>query len=658
MTFLLRKAETAQERREREKREATEDKETQAAEDASREVYKRYEKLFRDLDFAKRALEPLTELSENMEIIVDKEKATGFEFENISAYNKIISKRESAIAYNILSLSLSENFNPLSNYEFTEENENGDVVLKPQVPPAPKKTTMELGELEERAYDSERDDKATSRATLTTDENFSIFNEGDSAPKNIRRYNVKEKEREIKLNPEINLTELFENYKNLANKTYDEFQDRNGNTLTFEKAFLYLHYNRHGFLPENAKNSKIRGADIERARKLARRRKRETRDEKSYGAAFLQYQDMESPINTKRERKKIKLINRVSKLKGKNENYLEELNATLTVLDNQMKELQEKKGNIKALAKEALKRKLPEIKNLQSLENPLAEIFPELQPKTVPTAELLEARAEQSAQRDMRRRVQSGDIDLDNPTSEGEKLLARANKKILDLIIHQEKKQKEVRDTIRDATRFSNSIEVAYGMIEKSEEFGSLFQIDSLKDRLSNEEDKEKPNKKLIELLENQIKTRKEFNSKSKEYLETMGNIASSIENGYSQLEKVSPKIRELSISKQDYSDLLNELMGVVILGSFTNLGKKYKETKEETPNKLITILEKDNKFRTLLADKEALSILKNTDKFIQESFKIEDLTEGVENLEKSLEDLLDKESLIQTKLDNMEEVK
>ena len=79
MTFLLRKAETAK------------------GEDVSREIYKRYQSLFRNFSFAQRILPSLTKLSEDIEIIVDDSKATGFEFENITAYNRVIDKKQSAL---------------------------------------------------------------------------------------------------------------------------------------------------------------------------------------------------------------------------------------------------------------------------------------------------------------------------------------------------------------------------------------------------------------------------------------------------------------------------------------------------------------------------------------------------------------------------------
>ena len=664
MTFLLRKAETAQERREREQREAREEKETQSADDASREQYKRYQQLFSDLNFAERALEPLNQLSEDMKIIVDDEKATGFDFENISAYNKVISKRESAIAYNILSMSLSESFNPLTDYDFTEENENGDVVLKPQVPPVPKKTAQERGELRQREYEG-------GNKPLTVDADFSIFSEEDSAPKNVPYYEVQDKKREIKLNPEINITKLFEDYKELATKTYDEFKDRSGDTLTFEKAFLYLHYNRHGFLPENAKNSKIRGADIERARKLARRRKRETRDTKSYGAAFLQYKDMKSSRDRPQKRKEVnRAIKNIISLKGENDSALNLLSVSLESLDNTIQELSDKKGNIKVLAKEALKRKLPEIKTIfeyEWAENPLAEIFPS-QPKTISPEYtrpkgLTEVQEEQAAQRDMRRRVQSGDIDLDNPTSEGEKLIARANKRILDSLNHQQEKQKEVRATLRDASRFSNDLELAFKLINKSTE-EIPFNIDSVEKRLNNEEDKQKPDEDTVELLKKQIKVREEYNRKLIELDNGLVSMASSLEKVSGKLQKLNPKMKELAVSKEEYNKVISDLIEVNILGSFTALGREYKNTKledygikaEQTKdiNKLITILERKPKYKVLIADKEALSILKDADDFIQEAFKLEDIAEGMENVQEDIDKLLGEEAVIGDKLDKI----
>lgn len=676
MTFLLRKAETADEKREREKREAKEEKETQTADDASREVYRRYQQLFKELNFAERALIPLTQLSEDIKIIVDEEKPTGFDFENILAYNKIISKQESSNAYNILALSKS-NFN-LLNYEFTEKNEDGDVVLPPQVPPAPKKTKQERGELEERAYDSEKDDEETSRPNLTTDENFSIFSEGDSAPKNIRRYKTQEKEQKIKLNPEINITELFENYKELANKTYDDFEDRNGQTLTFEKAFLYLHYNRHKTLPENAKNSKIRGADIKRAKELARKKKRESNKKKEeefgagFGEAFRFGETSEGTKRTKNIEANQKRLNQAyKKLNEKRKAIdanLESLATTIEFQDKLILELENKKGNIKALAKEALERKLPEIKNIFQYEgryeNPLAEIFPSqpktLSPEYIAPQELREERAKLEAQKDIRRRVQSGEIDIENPTSEGEKLIARTNKKILDLLEEEKAQQKEVRETIRDAERFSIDIKESLQLIEKADASKHFpFDLKEIANQLDREEDKEKQDKNKIDSLEKQLKNRKEYNSALKELTTNLLGLANIVYSSTNILEKLKPQLRNLSKTKEEYSEAINELMNLVVLKSFTDLGKRAKKKKQEkTPftispeekektkkdRSLEGILEKDKKFAPLLSDKEALQLIKDTDAYINRAFKIEEKTAFVEPQLEKLDALLDKE--------------
>lgn len=673
MTFLLRKAEKdlfGDTERQRRQQRAKEDKETQAAEDASREMYRRYQALFRDFDFAQRALTPLKELSEEMKIEEDKSRATGFDFENITAYNKIIDKRQSAMAYNILAASL-EDIDLLGNYDFTEKNEDGDVVLPPQVPPAPKKTTQERGELEEVEFDSERD----SLSSLEVDENFSIFSEGDSSPKNIRRYKTKDKERKIKTNPEINLTQLFEEYRELATKTYDEFQDRKGETLTFEKAFLYLHYNRHGFLPENAKDSKIRQTDISRARKLASRRKRESKAQRGLGAAFLTYQNEPRKGERKSREEKEMAATKASIIEQKalNDSVLESLTLTVAAMDNNIRALEDKKGNIKALAKEAFERKLPEIKSIFEYEgryeNPLAEIFPNqpktVSPKFVDPKELREERAKREAQRDMQRRVQSGEIDIKNPTSKGEKLLAKTNKKILDLLNEEKEKQQEVRETLRDAARFSNDLELAYKLIQKEENYLE-FTLEKIQEDISNEENEEDQDKNALSLLKDVLKVRKEFNQSAKEYRKGMQDLASNILLSSKKLKKLKPKLKGLSTSKKEYEGVINELIETVMLGSFTNLGQKYRATKvkekpklelnqkeeAEEKNKLVLTLERDAKFKPLITDKEAKDVLKDTDDFIRRAFKLEDLTEGLENLVEKLDSLLEKEDALQDKLD------
>ncbi len=641
MTFLLRKAETKKEREEREQREDKERRETGEGEDASREMYRRYKALFNNFSFAQRALVPLTELSGDIKIIVDDSKATGFDFENITAYNRIIDKQKSSTAYNILALSLSENLDLLSNYDFTEENESGDVILPPQVPPAPKKTTQERGELEERAYDSERD----AGATLTTDEDFSIFSEGDSSPKNIRRYEIKDKKREIELNPEINLTELFENYKELASKTYDEFQDRNGETLTFEKAFLYLHYNRHNFLPENAKNTKIRGADIARAKKLARKKKDESRRKREeeislgFGDAFTAsgIRRKKTDVNSRKLEEAYKTLRGQ---KNEIEGNLKQLDLTLEAQDRLIDELQKKKGNIKALARESFKQQLPDIKSLYDRNA------------------LQAAREERKRRKDVQTRVAQGDIDLDNPTSAEEKVLAKANKKILDLLNEEQEKQKEVRETIRDAARFLGEIELAMESLEKGSDY-KIYGIDELESQISREEEKEKPDLNLIRDVEARIKNRKEYNKEVKNFREEALSLATLTRNSGKLLNRLNPKLRELGRKKEEYSSAIEELINLTILGSFTELGRKVRQIKdapisgelsqeeqdkEKEKKKLKGILNSDQRFAPLLSDEETVELLKEIDKFIRMGYKIEEKNEFLETQIDTLENFMEKE--------------
>lgn len=646
MAFILRKAEKdlfGDTKRQRRQQKEREDKETQEAEDTSREMYRRYQALFRDFDFAQRALTPLKELSEDMKIEEDESKATGFDFENITAYNKIIDKRQSAMAYNILAASLTD-IDLLGNYDFTEKNEDGDVVLPPQVPPAPKKTTQERGELEERAYDSERD----AEATLTTDEDFSIFSEGDSAPKNIRRYKTKDKERKIKLNPEINLTQLFEEYRELATKTYDEFQDRKGETLTFEKAFLYLHYNRHGFLPENAKDSTIRQTDISRARKLASRRKRESKAQRGLGAAFLTYQNEPRRGQRKSKEEKEMAATKASIIEQKalNDSVLESLTLTVAAMDNNIRALEDKKGNIKVLSRQILNEKLPDVsygagRNLEQL------------------------REKRTEEREFRQKIQEGTINIDKPSSRIEKEIAKANKKILDLLNEEKEKQQEVRETLRDAARFSNDLDLAYELSQKEENYLE-FNLESIENDINREENEEDQDKNALSLLKDVLKVRKDFNLSAQEYRKGMQDLASNISDSSEQLGKLKPKLKGLSTNKKEYEGVINELIETVMLGSFTNLGQKYRATKvEEKPklelnqkeeaeekNKLVLTLERDVKFNPLITDEEAKDVLKDTDDFIRRAFKIEDLTEGLENLVETLDSLLKKEDALQDKLD------
>ena len=627
LAFLLRKAETKKEREEREQREERERLETGTGEDTSREMYRRYKALFNNFSFAQRALVPLTELSENIKIIVDDSKATGFEFENITAYNRIIDRQKSSSAYNILALSLSENLDLLSNYEFTEKKENGDVILPPQVPPAPKKTGQELGEEE-----------------LTIDESFDIFSEGESTAPTATKRTAKDKERKIEMNPEINLTELFEKYKELASKTYDEFQDKNGETLTFEKAFLYLHYNRHNFLPENAKNTKIRGADIARAKKLARKKKEESRRQREeeislgFGDAFTAsgMRRKKTDVNSR------KLAEAYKTLRGQRneiEGNLKQLDITLQSQDKLMDELKKKKGNIKVLARESFKQQLPEIKSLYNREA------------------LQAARDERKRRKEVQTRVAQGDIDLDNPTSAEERVLAKANKKILDLLNEEQEKQKEVRETIRDAARFLGEIESAMESLERGSDY-KIYAIEELESQIVREEEKEKPDLNLIRDVEKRIKNRKEYNKEVKNFREEALSLATLTRNSGKLLNRLNPKLRELGRKKEEYSSAIEELIDLTVVGAFTELGMKVmlsnnppagelsqeQQDKEKEKGKLKVILNSEERFAPLLSDEEAVELIKEMDKFIRMAYKIEQKNEFLETQIDVLEDFMEKE--------------
>lgn len=588
MTFLLRKAETAK------------------GEDVSREIYKRYQSLFRNFSFAQRILPSLTKLSEDIEIIVDDSKATGFEFENITAYNRVIDKKQSATAYNILALSVSENLDLLGQYEFTTEKD-GDVVLEPQIPPISEKAQRDLTEDEE--------------------------------------------DRDFELNPEINLTELFENYKEVASKTYDEFQDRNGNTLTFEKAFLYLHYNRHGFLPENAKDSKIRGADIARARKLARRRKEESKRERAESGDIF-------AIDRKRgggDKDFALTVERLMQQKATTEGAIEDIERTIDVIDKNIQQLEDKRKNIKSLARESLKRQLPEVGSLLEGKN------------------LERLREQQRKEKELAQRIAEGKIDLDKPKSDAEKLLAKTNRRILDLIEEEKQQQKEVKATLRDAARFSNEIETAFKIVKESIDYKPYPQqeIKTLEDSLKEEGEKEKPDENKRKSLKDKIKARKKYNEELFSFRNAAKETGTLLFLSSKRLKKLNPKLRALSTEKQEYSEALNELINVTILGSFTSIGRQYKETgevkdkktilpskrKEEQKTqddkteeqKLRRILETDNKFTALLSDEEALDLIQETDKFIRNSIKIEDAVENLDVLLDRVDNLLQKEREIET---------
>ena len=192
------------------------------------------------------------------------------------------------------------------------------------------------------------------------------------------------------------------------------------------------------------------------------------------------------------------------------------------------------------------------------------------------------------------------------------------------------------------------------------------FTLEKIQEDISNEENEEDQDKNALSLLKDVLKVRKEFNQSAKEYRKGMQDLASNILLSSKKLKKLKPKLKGLSTSKKEYEGVINELIETVMLGSFTNLGQKYRATKvkekpklelnqkeeAEEKNKLVLTLERDAKFKPLITDKEAKDVLKDTDDFIRRAFKLEDLTEGLENLVEKLDSLLEKEDALQDKLD------
>jgi len=615
LTFLLRKAENKKDK------EYTEGRETGAAEGKSRETYRRYQTLFSDFDFAKRSLPALTELSESI-VISEDDSPTGFEFENITAYNRVIGKRKSATIYNTLALSLSDSLNLLGNYEFTRKNKNGDVVLPAQVPPAPKKTRQELGEEE-----------------LTIDESFDVFSEEEQSAPTATKRTVKDKERKIPMNPEINLTELFENYKELASKTYDEFQDKDGETLTFEKVFLYLHYNRHKSLPENAKNIKTRREGIERAKKLTRRKKEEARKNKKEtftsgfeGSLGIGNIPLEEAFTSSGKRKTIgdgkieRAYQRLNAKRASIEGQIKQIEIVIKEQDKLLVELENKAGNISLLANESFRQQLPDIKTLLDKKG------------------LEAARKERKRIKDFQTKVSQGDVDLDNPTSKEERVLAKSRKKILDLLDEEKEKQKEVRETIRDASRFFPEIDQAMTIID-SAKFYKIYGIEELESQISREEDKEKPDLNLIKELEKRIKNRKNNNNEMKEFKQDMQFLISLTDNSFDKLRTLGPKLRQLRKDKEQYSSAIDALIDFTVLSSFSRLGREYSEkAKKKDENQLQSLLENDKQMSPLLSDEEAIKLIKEVDKFVRSAFKIEEMNDSLESRMESLEKMKDEE--------------
>ena len=244
----------------------SEEDETDASSVITNKRYREYEKLFKDFDLAKRLTEPLRNLSENIEIVEDESKPSGLDFKNIQEFNKVGSKAASAAIYNLLAKSLDKNeegkyrWNLLADLPFTTE-EDGDVMLEPQIRPA--KFKGKLGE------------EITQR-TYTVNEETGKKKRGKN--RKVREYT--EEASDIPVNPKLNLTEIVNDLREIALKKYEGKTDMEGNTLTFEKAYLYLHFDAYGEVPENAKNYRLRSKNLARLRRKIEEKLEEEAEEK------------------------------------------------------------------------------------------------------------------------------------------------------------------------------------------------------------------------------------------------------------------------------------------------------------------------------------------------------------------------------------------
>ena len=245
--------------------------------------YAEYEKIFRDFDLARRLTEPLKSLSENIEIVEDESKPSGLDFRNIQEFNKVGSKAASAAIYNLLAKSLDKNeegkyrWNLLADLPFTTE-EDGDVILEPQIRPA--KFKGKLGE------------EITQR-TYKVDEETGKKKRG----KNRQAREYTEEAKDIPINPKLNLTEIVNDLREIALKKYEGKKDMQGNTLTFEKAYLYLHFDAYGEVPENAKNYRLRSKNLARLRRKIEDKLEEEAAEKEddYDRTFSQMERRKRP---------------------------------------------------------------------------------------------------------------------------------------------------------------------------------------------------------------------------------------------------------------------------------------------------------------------------------------------------------------------------
>jgi len=725
----------------------SEEDETDASSVITNKRYREYEKLFKDFDLAKRLTEPLRNLSENIEIVEDESKPSGLDFKNIQEFNKVGSKAASAAIYNLLAKSLDKNeegkyrWNLLADLPFTTE-EDGDVMLEPQIRPA--KFKGKLGE------------EITQR-TYTVNEETGKKKRGKN--RKVREYT--EEASDIPVNPKLNLTEIVNDLREIALKKYEGKTDMEGNTLTFEKAYLYLHFDAYGEVPENAKNYRLRSKNLARLRRKIEEKLEEEAEEKEglYDKTFSEMERREKVRFNKDFAKMKNYLNKMESIeeqtekaindsqdrvdiltrKQENPNYILTLRREMAeMLGQKIKPvLEETPEEVETLAfgyslapkedgdilkpipglndevynnllTEAEYNALPEklegedamgslsmvsgkdIRSKEEYDRYIKQAIPRVvreDSKVKFKDNLVRISAKGKTlkpriqrEREEERRKDSGPSQAltgkeyaenikkikmlqsiitdfmknEEPTTQrAKKAKSRIDAAILEALEQEEKKNKEIEDTARDARRFLEPARLLGEFYEKLDEYPDLntakTEIRIIKEKMKKEEKEEDPNLNKIKDLKLDLKDLDKYEKKRKE-------IEKDLSLRLRGLKVVNPLAKELDelladyTPKKEFEQAITELGIAVGANAIENM-QLFKDTqisfmfegRDKKDRSLKQILERDEKLKPLLQDKEAIEILQAFDSFITGISNLgmdnlKDLEEDIEKLDNALE--------------------
>ncbi len=595
--------------------------------EATSKTYAQYVKLFNDFDLARRMLAPLKALSEEIVIEEDDSEPSGLRFENILEYNKLGAKKNAEAISNLLAKSLDESWNLLADLPFTVERE-GDVILEPQVPPASKKTRQDLGEVQSK------DGKETRQAG--------------------------EKERKIRLKPELNLTKIVNDIKEVASKTYDN-EDLEGKPLTFEKALIYLYHKRTGEVPRNAKNPKLRDATITNARKKIKEKLKEAEKQKK--------DDYDKVFEGKDRAEKVKF----NVVYNRMQNYVIKVGLIEEQLQKTIKESNER---VAALEREAEKpeyekvilRRVSEILR-QRYKTPRQDISEDLPPQQRLEEESLRERQDLKKPsvaitgREYATKVKQikelNQIALEfknNPDSLSKKaktLKAQIDIEVQEAIEQEREKNLEIKNTAEDALRFVPRVRELEEFFKQGSDYPTLNEVNAeikITDRfIEQEEDKEEQDQD-----KNALRDFKKDLADLKKFHEAQNNLQKKLSRALTSLKDIVPIERKMKEMLSNYSadeefkSAIEQLGIAVALEStkdmkmFPDLQPLLQDKEEKTLKEMLGGTE----LAPLLEDKEAFKILEQFDEFIQ---AVDNLDDGFSGLEEDFEELAGKYSKIKS---------